>query len=82
MILCVSGIKNADEEELAVIASEPKSDFSFFVGDFKILDTLLPLVAPRICTTSGGVYASDGTYSHPSHINKLNGPQHRPKNFL
>ncbi|KAG9332545.1 hypothetical protein JZ751_014643, partial [Albula glossodonta] len=62
------GIKNADEEELAVVASEPRSDFSFFVGDFKILGTLLPLVAPRVCASSGGVYASDEAFSGPSNL--------------
>ncbi|KAJ8265290.1 hypothetical protein COCON_G00143890 [Conger conger] len=65
------GIKNADEEELAVIASEPRSEFSFFVGDFKILGTLLPLVAPRICSSTGGVYASDEAFSGPSNLQVL-----------
>ncbi|KAJ8257173.1 hypothetical protein GJAV_G00182690 [Gymnothorax javanicus] len=62
------GVKNADEEELGLIASEPRSDFSFFVGDFKILGTLLPLVAPRVCASSGGVYASDEAFSGPSNL--------------
>ncbi|KAJ8408998.1 hypothetical protein AAFF_G00240190 [Aldrovandia affinis] len=62
------GIKNADEEELALVASEPKSEFSFFVGDFKILGTLLPLVAPHICAHSGGVFASDDSFSGPSNL--------------
>ncbi|KPP59426.1 collagen alpha-1(VII) chain-like, partial [Scleropages formosus] len=55
------GVKNADRAELKVVASQPESDYSFFVGDFKILGTLLPLVAPRVCASSGGVYAGDGT---------------------
>lgn len=50
-----SGIKNADPEELKRIASQPTSDFFFFVNDFSILRTLLPLVSRRVCTTAGGV---------------------------
>ncbi|KAG5838425.1 hypothetical protein ANANG_G00223570 [Anguilla anguilla] len=65
------GIKNADEVELALIASEPTRDFSFFVGDFKILSTLLPLVAPHVCASSGGVYASDDAFSGPSNLQFL-----------
>ncbi|ELR46375.1 Collagen alpha-1(VII) chain [Bos mutus] len=49
------GIKNADPEELKRIASQPTSDFFFFVNDFSILRTLLPLVSRRVCTTAGGV---------------------------
>ncbi|KAK1332718.1 hypothetical protein QTO34_007401 [Cnephaeus nilssonii] len=33
----------------------PTSDFFFFVNDFSILRTLLPLVSRRVCTTAGGV---------------------------
>lgn len=51
----VSGIKNADPEELKRVASQPTSDFFFFVNDFTILRTLLPLVSRRVCTTAGGV---------------------------
>ncbi|KAK2499530.1 hypothetical protein MC885_016479 [Smutsia gigantea] len=49
------GIKNADPEELKRVASQPSSDFFFFVNDFTILRTLLPLVSRRVCTTAGGV---------------------------
>ncbi|KAM5291881.1 collagen alpha-1(VII) chain [Ctenodactylus gundi] len=49
------GIKNADSEELKRIASHPSSDFFFFVNDFSILRTLLPLISQRVCTTVGGV---------------------------
>ncbi|GAB5568040.1 collagen alpha-1(VII) chain isoform X3 [Prionailurus iriomotensis] len=49
------GIKNADPEELKRVASQPTSDFFFFVNDFSILRTLLPLVSRRVCTTAGGV---------------------------
>lgn len=55
-----SGVKSADRIELAKIASQPSQDFSSFVGDFKVLNTLLPLVSPRVCFKAGGVYASDG----------------------
>lgn len=50
-----SGIKHADFEELKRVASQPSSDFSFFVNDFGILRTLLPLISRRVCTTAGGV---------------------------
>lgn len=50
-----SGIKNADPEELKRVASQPSSDFFFFVNDFSILRTLLPLISRRVCTTAGGV---------------------------
>ncbi|XP_006893082.1 PREDICTED: collagen alpha-1(VII) chain [Elephantulus edwardii] len=49
------GIKNADAEELKRIASQPTSDFFFFVNDFSILRTLLPLISRQVCTTAGGV---------------------------
>nr|XP_023415873.1 collagen alpha-1(VII) chain isoform X8 [Cavia porcellus] len=49
------GIKHADFEELKRVASQPSSDFSFFVNDFGILRTLLPLISRRVCTTAGGV---------------------------
>lgn len=50
-----SGIKNADPEELKRVASQPTGDFFFFVNDFSILRTLLPLISRRVCTTAGGV---------------------------
>lgn len=37
------------------MASQPTNDFFFFVNDFSILRTLLPLVSRRVCTTAGGV---------------------------
>uniref|UniRef100_A0A8I4A3K6 Collagen alpha-1(VII) chain n=1 Tax=Callithrix jacchus TaxID=9483 RepID=A0A8I4A3K6_CALJA len=49
------GIKNADPEELKRVASQPTNDFFFFVNDFSILRTLLPIVSRRVCTTAGGV---------------------------
>nr|XP_044992194.1 collagen alpha-1(VII) chain [Jaculus jaculus] len=49
------GIKNADPEELKRVASQPTNDFFFFVNDFSILRTLLPLVSRRVCTSAGGV---------------------------
>lgn len=54
------GIKSADRNELAQISSQPSSDFTSFVGDFKLLNTLLPLVSPQVCNKAGGVFASDG----------------------
>ncbi|XP_052577398.1 collagen alpha-1(VII) chain [Peromyscus californicus insignis] len=62
------GIKNADPEELKRIASQPTSDFFFFVNDFSILRTLLPLISRRVCTTAGGVPVTlppDDTSSGP-----------------
>ncbi|XP_005075021.1 collagen alpha-1(VII) chain [Mesocricetus auratus] len=62
------GIKNADPEELKRVASQPTSDFFFFVNDFSILRTLLPLISRRVCTTAGGVpvaLPSDDTPSGP-----------------
>ncbi|KAM9408211.1 uncharacterized protein col7a1 [Pholidichthys leucotaenia] len=62
------GIKSADRNELDQISSSPNSDFTTFVGDFKLLNTLLPLVSPRVCSKAGGVYASDEAFSGPSNI--------------
>ncbi|XP_031705428.1 collagen alpha-1(VII) chain [Anarrhichthys ocellatus] len=62
------GIKSADMKELTKIASQPSSDFTSFVGDFKLLNTLLPLVSPQVCSKAGGVYASDEAFSGPSNI--------------
>lgn len=58
--LFLTGIKSADRNELAQISSQPSSDFTFFVGDFKLLNTLLPLVNSQVCSKAGGDYASDG----------------------
>lgn len=60
-LLCL-GVKSADTYELAQIASQPSTDFTAFVGEFKILDTLLPIVNHRVCSKAGGVYASDGMF--------------------
>lgn len=57
-------MKSADRNELAQISSQPSSDFTSFVGDFKLLNTLLPLVSPRVCSKAGGVYASDGMWEY------------------
>ncbi|XP_066555651.1 collagen alpha-1(VII) chain [Amia ocellicauda] len=65
------GVKNADRRELGQVASEPREDFTFYVGDFKILSSLLPLVAPRVCTSAGGTYIGDGStelFSGPSNL--------------
>lgn len=56
------GVKSADTHELAQIASQPSTDFTAFVGEFKILETLLPIVNRRVCSKAGGVYASDGMF--------------------
>lgn len=45
---------------MAQISSQPSRDFTAFVGDFKLLNTLIPLVSHRVCSKAGGVYASDG----------------------
>ncbi|XP_015244883.1 PREDICTED: collagen alpha-1(VII) chain [Cyprinodon variegatus] len=62
------GIKSADRSELAQVSSKPSSDFTTFVGDFKLLNTLLPLVSPKVCSAAGGVYASDEAFSGPSDL--------------
>ncbi|XP_028680004.2 collagen alpha-1(VII) chain isoform X1 [Erpetoichthys calabaricus] len=63
------GIKNADRRELDLMASKPTSDFSFYVNDFRILRTLLALVSPRVCTTSGGVFKGDTeSFTGPSNL--------------
>lgn len=53
---------------MAKISSQPSRDFSSFVGDFKVLNTLLPLVSPRVCSKAGGVYASDGRSKEKSQL--------------
>ncbi|XP_051562763.1 collagen alpha-1(VII) chain-like isoform X2 [Myxocyprinus asiaticus] len=62
------GIKSADANELNLIASPPQSEFISQIGNFKALSSLLPLVSPRICTTSGGSYSSDEAFSGPSDL--------------
>lgn len=32
----------------------PTDAFFFYVGDFKLLDTLVPLMTRRVCTSVGG----------------------------
>ncbi|RLV99448.1 hypothetical protein DV515_00009730 [Chloebia gouldiae] len=58
------GIKNADRKELIRVASMPTDAFFFYVGDFKLLDTLVPLITRRVCTTVGGT------------LRLLDGPSH------
>ena len=66
--LLLSGIKSADKDELALIASPPIADSTFYVGEFRLLSTLFSLVGPRVCSSAGGVYASDGNpYTHTPH---------------
>ncbi|RMC00145.1 hypothetical protein DUI87_23556 [Hirundo rustica rustica] len=48
------GIKNADHKELIRVASMPTDAFFFYIGDFKLLDTLVPLMTHRVCTSAGG----------------------------
>ncbi|KAM9813472.1 uncharacterized protein col7a1 [Neosynchiropus ocellatus] len=62
------GIKSADRSELKEISSQPSGDFTFFIGEFKLMNTLLPLVSPQLCTKVGGVYASDEAYSGVSNL--------------
>lgn len=63
-----SGVKSADRNELAKISSQPSRNFIFYVGDFKLLNTLLPLVSPQVCSKAGGVYASDGLWAYFSSV--------------
>lgn len=65
--LFVSGIKSADANELKLIASPPQSEFTSQIGSFKALSSLLPLVSPRVCTTSGGSYSNDGRSKTDTH---------------
>lgn len=51
---CLLGIKNADHKELIRVASMPTDAFFFYVGDFKLLGTLVPLMTRRVCTSAGG----------------------------
>ncbi|XP_078518525.1 collagen alpha-1(VII) chain [Lissotriton helveticus] len=63
------GIKNADSQELNRVASTPSDDYFFYVTDFKILGTLLPLVSRRVCTSTGGVLETEGsTYKGPTNL--------------
>ncbi|KAM6470386.1 collagen alpha-1(VII) chain [Liasis olivaceus] len=64
------GIKNADRKELDRVASTPTEDYSFYVTDFKILASLLPLVSRKVCASTGGILQTVGTqvYSGPSNL--------------
>ncbi|KAK2889366.1 hypothetical protein Q8A67_014741 [Cirrhinus molitorella] len=62
------GIKSADPAELNLIASPPQSEFTSQIGNFKALSSLLPLVSRRVCTTCGGTYSSEESYSGPSDL--------------
>nr|XP_020653718.1 collagen alpha-1(VII) chain [Pogona vitticeps] len=64
------GIKNADRKELDRVASTPTEDYSFYVTDFKILASLLPLVSRKVCATTGGILQISGTqaYTGPSNL--------------
>nr|XP_048713923.1 collagen alpha-1(VII) chain isoform X3 [Caretta caretta] len=63
------GIKNADRAELTRVASTPTEDYFFYVNDFKILGTLLPLVSQRVCASTGGVLQTGPrVYSGPSNL--------------
>ncbi|KAL8212551.1 UNVERIFIED_CONTAM: hypothetical protein K2H54_050547 [Gekko kuhli] len=64
------GIKNADTKELTKVASTPTDDYFFFVADFKILRTLLPLMSRRVCASTGGILqtADTQTYSGPANL--------------
>lgn len=54
------GIKNADSKELTTVASTPTEDYFFYVTDFKILATLLPLMSRKVCATTGGILQTTG----------------------
>ncbi|KAK9406165.1 collagen alpha-1VII chain [Crotalus adamanteus] len=62
------GIKNADRKELDRVASTPTEDYSFYVTDFKILASLLPLVSQKVCASTGGILQTIGAYNGPSNL--------------
>ncbi|XP_058023138.1 collagen alpha-1(VII) chain isoform X1 [Ahaetulla prasina] len=62
------GIKNADRKELDRVASTPTEDYSFYVTDFKILASLLPLVSRKVCASTGGILQTIGAYNGPSNL--------------
>ncbi|XP_053155536.1 collagen alpha-1(VII) chain isoform X2 [Hemicordylus capensis] len=64
------GIKNADSNELTKVASTPTPDYFFYVTDFNILGSLLPLVSRKVCSSTGGILQTTGTeaYSGPSNL--------------
>ncbi|KAJ7406919.1 hypothetical protein WISP_130785 [Willisornis vidua] len=67
------GVKNADHKELIRVASTPSEAFFFYVGDFKLLGTLVPLVTRRVCTSVGGTLRPLDGQSHtgPSNLEIL-----------
>lgn len=46
--MCV-GVKNADENELKVIASEPHDTHTYNVADFSIMDTIVEGLTKTVC---------------------------------
>ncbi|XP_061864653.1 collagen alpha-1(VII) chain [Colius striatus] len=67
------GVKNADRKELIQVASMPTDAFFSYVGDFKLLGTLVPLMTRRVCTSVGGtLHLPDGpSHSGPSNLEIL-----------
>ncbi|NXG56027.1 CO7A1 protein, partial [Hemiprocne comata] len=63
------GVKNADHKELIRVASMPTDAFFFYVGDFKLLGTLVPLMTRRVCTSVGGNLRLLDEPSHPGPSN-------------
>lgn len=47
------------------MASVPTDFFFYYVGDFKLLGTLVPLMTRRVCTSSGGTLRTLGTGPPP-----------------
>ena len=47
------------------MASMPTEAFFFYVGDFKLLGTLVPLMTRRVCTSVGGTLRLLGMGIHP-----------------
>lgn len=47
------------------MASTPTDAFFFYVGDFKLLGTLVPLMTRRVCTSVGGTLRLPGMSTHP-----------------
>uniref|UniRef100_A0A8B9KU78 Collagen, type VII, alpha 1 n=1 Tax=Astyanax mexicanus TaxID=7994 RepID=A0A8B9KU78_ASTMX len=62
------GIKSADQNELNLIASSPQNEYTSYIGNFRALSALLPLVNPRVCSASGGSYSSDDSFSGPTNL--------------
>lgn len=46
------------------MASTPTDAFFFYVGDFKLLGTLVPLMTRRVCTSVGGTLRLPGMSTH------------------